>query len=138
MENIKTMEEAMRNPDLDEVVQVDNELKTFVVDYVGKELQPENGNVTVVMVIDVLASHFPELVFALAEENFIRGYEQAANDLSPQVEEFERWKMSTRENAPLNHVEGALRYTRADGTEGIALPAPQAPYESIQSKASKK
>ena len=138
MENIKTMEEAMRNPDLDEVVQVDNELKTFVVDYVGKELQPENGNVTVEMVIDVLASHFPELVFALAEENFIRGYEQAANDLSPQVEEFERWKMSTRENAPLNHVEGALRYTRADGTEGIALPAPQAPYESIQSKASKK
>ena len=132
------MEEAMRNPDLDEVVQVDNELKTFVVDYVGKELQPENGNVTVEMVIDVLASHFPELVFALAEENFIRGYEQAADDLSPQVEEFERWKMSTRENAPLNHVEGALRYTRADGTEGIALPAPQAPYESIQSKASKK
>lgn len=138
MENIKTMEEAMLNPDLDEVVQVDNELKTFVVDYVGKELQPESGNVTVEMVIDVLASHFPELVFALAEENFIRGYEQAADDLSPQVEEFERWKMSTRENAPLNHVEGALRYTRADGTEGIALPAPQAPYESIQSKASKK
>jgi hypothetical protein len=138
MENIKTMEEAMLNPDLNEVVQVDNELKTFVVDYVGKELQPESGNVTVEMVIDVLASHFPELVFALAEENFIRGYEQAADDLSPQVEEFERWKMSTRENAPLNHVEGALRYTRADGTEGIALPAPPAPYESIQSKASKK
>ena len=66
MEKIKTMEEAMRNPDLDEVVQVDKELKTFVVDYVGKELQPETGNVTVEMVIDVLASHFPELVFALA------------------------------------------------------------------------
>jgi len=81
MEKIKTMEEAMRNPDLDEVVQVDNELKTFVVDYVGKELQPETGNVTVEMVIDVLASHFPELVFALAEENFIRGYEQAMDDL---------------------------------------------------------
>jgi len=138
MENIKTMEEAMLNPDLDEVVQVDNELKTFVVDYVGKELQPESGNVTVEMVIDVLASHFPELVFALAEENFIRGYKQAMDDLEPRTEEFERWKMSTRENAPLNHVEGALRYTRADGTEGIALPAPQAPYESIQSKASKK
>ena len=83
------MEEAMRNPDLDEVVQVDNELKTFVVDYVGKELQPENGNVTVEMVIDVLASHFPELVVALAEENFIRGYEQAMDDLGPKAEDDE-------------------------------------------------
>ena len=35
MEKIKTMEEAMRNPDLDEVVQVDNELKTFVVEGAG-------------------------------------------------------------------------------------------------------
>jgi len=87
MEKIKTMEEAMRNPDLDEVVQVDNELKTFVVDYVGKELQPETGNVTVEMVIDVLASHFPELVFALAEENFIRGYQQALFDVDYKPEE---------------------------------------------------
>lgn len=83
------MEEAMLNPDLNEVVQVDNELKTFVVDYVGKELQPESGNVTVEMVIDVLASHFPELVFALAEENFIRGYKQAMDDLEPRTEEDE-------------------------------------------------
>ena len=37
MEKIKTMEEAMRNPDLSEVVEIDNELKTFVVEYVGKE-----------------------------------------------------------------------------------------------------
>jgi len=113
MEKIKTMEEAMRNPDLDEVVQVDNELKTFVVDYVGKELQPETGNVTVEMVIDVLASHFPELVFALAEENFIRGYEQAADDLAEvgetvsastsyeeaqdlSVEEYLKWKKTLR------------------------------------------
>ncbi len=113
MEKIKTMEEAMRNPDLDEVVQVDNELKTFVVDYVGKEFQPETGNVTVEMVIDVLASHFPELVFALAEENFIRGYEQAADDLAEvgeavaastpyeeaqdlSVEEYLEWKKTLR------------------------------------------
>ena len=113
MEKIKTMEEAMHNPDLDEVVQVDNELKTFVVDYVGKELQPETGNVTVEMVIDVLASHFPELVFALAEENFIRGYEQAADDLAEvgetvsastsyeeaqdlSVEEYLEWKKTLR------------------------------------------
>jgi len=33
------------------------------------------------MVIEVLASHFPEVAFALAEENFLRGYEQALSDV---------------------------------------------------------
>ena len=32
MEKIRTMEEAMHNPDLSEVVQIDNKLKTFVID----------------------------------------------------------------------------------------------------------
>ena len=86
MEKIRTMEEAMHNPDLSEVVQIDNKLKTFVVEYVGKELQPENGEVTVEMTIEVLASHFPEVVFAIAEENFIRGYQQATDDLGEPVE----------------------------------------------------
>lgn len=80
MEKIKTMEEAMLNPELTEVVQVDNALKDFIVEYTGEELNPENGEVTVEMVIEVLASHFPEVVFALAEENFIRGYHQAMVD----------------------------------------------------------
>jgi len=31
-------------------------------------------------VIEVLATHFPEATFALAEENFMRGYEQALAD----------------------------------------------------------
>lgn len=84
MEKIKTMEEAMLNPELTEVVQVDNALKDFIVEYTGEELNPENGEVTVEMVIEVLASHFPEVVFALAEENFIRGYQQAMTDLETQ------------------------------------------------------
>ena len=33
------------------------------------------------MVIEVLADEFPEVVLALAEENFIRGYQQGANDM---------------------------------------------------------
>ena len=87
MEKIKTMEEAMLNPELTEVVQVDNALKDFIVEYTGEELNPENGEVTVEMVIEVLASHFPEVVFALAEENFIRGYQQAMTDLEIQEQE---------------------------------------------------
>jgi len=32
------------------------------------------------MVIDVLADDFPSVVFALAEENYLRGYEQGLGD----------------------------------------------------------
>jgi glucan biosynthesis protein len=96
MEKIKTMEEAMLNPELTEVVQVDNALKDFIVEYTGEELNPENGEVTVEMVIEVLASHFPEVVFALAEENFIRGYQQAMTDLEVSEEE--------EQNTPYDHL----------------------------------
>lgn len=96
MEKIKTMEEAMLNPELTEVVQVDNALKDFIVEYTGEELNPENGEVTVEMVIEVLASHFPEVVFALAEENFIRGYQQAMTDLEASEEE--------EQNTPYDHL----------------------------------
>lgn len=81
MENIKSLEDALQNPDLKEVVQVDNKLKDFIVNFTGQQLNPENGEITVEMVVEVLASHFPEVVFAVAEENFIRGYEQALNDI---------------------------------------------------------
>lgn len=80
MENIKSLEDALQNPDLKEIVQVDNKLKDFIVNFTGQQLNPENGEITVEMVVEVLASHFPEVVFAVAEENFIRGYEQALND----------------------------------------------------------
>ena len=96
MEKIKTTEEAMLNPELTEVVQVDNALKDFIVEYTGEELNPENNEVTVEMVIEVLASHFPEVVFALAEENFIRGYQQAMTDLEVSEEE--------EQNTPYDHL----------------------------------
>ena len=81
MEKIKSLEEALQNPDLKEVIQVDNKLKDFIVNFTGQQLNPKNGEITVEMVVEVLASHFPEVVFAVAEENFIRGYEQALNDI---------------------------------------------------------
>tara|TARA_Y100000592_G_scaffold38296_2_gene60570 strand:- start:11329 stop:11577 length:249 start_codon:yes stop_codon:yes gene_type:complete len=58
------------------------ELKSMVVQYVGNRLSPEDDNVTLEMVIEVLADEFPEVVLALAEENFLRGYEQGTRDVS--------------------------------------------------------
>ena len=41
------------NPDLGEQIEVTNELKEYVVQYVGNKTQPEDGNVNVEMVVDV-------------------------------------------------------------------------------------
>lgn len=69
------------NPVLTQLVTPDNDLKNMLVEYVGDRLTPEDQDVTVEMVIDVVAQEFPEFVLALAEENWIRGYEQAFTDV---------------------------------------------------------
>ena len=71
----------MENPQLDEVVQKSNPMKEWLVDYVGNKLQPQNNEVTVAMLVEAMADEFPEFVMAVAEENFIRGYQQAFKDL---------------------------------------------------------
>ena len=63
-------------------VQTDTKVKEFLVNHVGDLKDPTDGNVTVDMIIDVVASEFPEFVMALAEENWIRGYQQALTDVS--------------------------------------------------------
>ena len=82
MEEIKstTMNE-WDNPELREVVSDDNELKTWLVDYVGNKHNPGDGSVTVQMIVDTLSEDFPEFVMAVAGENFLRGYHQALCDL---------------------------------------------------------
>jgi len=55
-------------------------LKDMIVQYVGEKISPESGEVNVEMVINTLADEFPELVFSLAEENWVRGYEQGLED----------------------------------------------------------
>jgi len=71
----------MENPDLSTVVEINSELKEWLVEYVGNKMAPENGEVNTEMVIHVLADEFPEVIMPLAEENFFRGYEQALTDL---------------------------------------------------------
>ena len=61
-------------------VDPDSELKNYLVEYVGKRLSPENEEVTVNMIAEVLAADFPEFVFAFAEENFLRGYQLGLDD----------------------------------------------------------
>ena len=77
----KTTEVEDANEVLDEVVQPVNELKTMLVNYVGEKQTPEGDNVTVEMIVDQLANEFPEFVLAVAEENFVRGYQQALTDV---------------------------------------------------------
>tara|TARA_R110000824_G_scaffold21466_1_gene79914 strand:- start:757 stop:1044 length:288 start_codon:yes stop_codon:yes gene_type:complete len=74
-------EDTGENPDLKKVVEEDNELKEFVVNYVGRKLNPETEEVTVEMIVEVFAVEFPEFLLAVAEENWIRGYKQAFLDL---------------------------------------------------------
>lgn len=75
------MSVEIQNPDLKAAVISDNSLKEMFVNYVGKSLQPKDGNVTVEMIVEVLSKEFPEFLMVVAEENFIRGYEQAIADI---------------------------------------------------------
>ena len=84
------------NPDLKKVVEEENELKEFVVNYVGRELNPETDEVTVEMIVEVFAVEFPEFLLAVAEENWIRGYKQAFIDL--EESELEEQKTSELDN----------------------------------------
>ena len=73
----------------------DTELKTWLVEKAGKSYEKErkkaegeigqeiewNGDVTVEIITEYMASQFPELVLAIAEENFIRGYRQGLLDI---------------------------------------------------------
>lgn len=68
------------NEHLKEVVNKESELKKIIVEHVGSKINPDNDEVTVENVIEVMIEEFPEVVLALAEENFFRGYAQGLSD----------------------------------------------------------
>ena len=72
--------EYEKNPVLSELVEPNNDLKNMLVEYVGEKLNPKNDEVTVEMIVEAMAKEFPEFVLPIAEENFIRGYQQAMMD----------------------------------------------------------
>ena len=69
------------NPTLNEKAETDTEIKKFLVNYTGDKLNPEDDKVTVSMIIETMSEEFPELILALAEENWIRGYHQGLSDV---------------------------------------------------------
>ena len=77
-ENIITEEQLHTNEILAMPVFPDSELKEYLIEYVGKKFEQEE--VTVHMVAEALAVDFPEFLFAFAEENFLRGYQQGLDD----------------------------------------------------------
>ena len=81
MEHINA-KEYNKNPSLDQSVEPNNDLKNMLVEYVGERLSPKDQNVTVEMIIDVVSEEFPEFLMAFAEENWVRGYHQALEDIT--------------------------------------------------------
>jgi hypothetical protein len=94
-EEQQVSEELLENADAKKVVLPEGPLKQLFVNYVGEKLKPEDGNVTVEMIVHVMADEFPEFLMVLAEENFLRGYQQALND----VEQFNKNIKDTQEEA---------------------------------------
>ena len=68
------------NP-LTEEVETNTPMKEWLVDYVGNKVNPDSDEVNLAMIVDTMAEEFPEFLLALAEENWIRGYHQAINDM---------------------------------------------------------
>jgi len=70
----------MENDNLNETVSSETGLKELIVNYIGERLA-RSEEVTVDMAVEVFAAEFPEFLLAVAEENFLRGYEQALADV---------------------------------------------------------
>ena len=75
-----------QNPTLESTVEPDTDMKNWLVEYVGEKSNPENQEVTVGMIVETMAEEFPEFVLAVAEENWVRGYQQAFHDLRGDLE----------------------------------------------------
>ncbi len=74
------------DPFVEQTVKGDTGLKELVVNYIGTRLEsPEE--VTVDMAVEVFAAEFPEFLMAVAEENFVRGYQQALDDVDLHLSE---------------------------------------------------
>jgi hypothetical protein len=78
---VNTKDDLGENPDLLKPLEPDSEMKEWLINYVGDKEQPENGEVNVDMILKTMAQEFPEFLLPLAEENFIRGYQQAMTDI---------------------------------------------------------
>ena len=78
-------------------------IKEWLVNYVGNKEDPEDDGVTVEMIINTMAKEFPEFLLVVAEENFLRGYEQALDDIKMLNKENDQDTQIHQENARSNN-----------------------------------
>lgn len=64
-----------------QTVQADNPMKSWLVQYVGNKFRPDNQEVTVEMIVEAMAQEFPDFLMLVAQENWLRGYQQALYDV---------------------------------------------------------
>ena len=83
---------------LKETVETDTEMKDWLVNYVGERHDPDSGEVTVEMIVETMATEFPEFLMVIAEENWIRGYHQALSDVDAGQEVIEKQSLLESED----------------------------------------
>ena len=71
-------------------------LKQVLIDYVGES--QGSANVTVEMIVETMAEEFPEFLMLMAEENFIRGYQQAIHDVDEGQKLLDKYNKDETEN----------------------------------------
>ena len=76
-----TAKEFEEKSELNKEVEPETPMKEWMVNYIGEKHTPEDGSVTVEMIVETMAEEFPEFLLAIAEENWIRGYRQAITDV---------------------------------------------------------
>ena len=87
--------ENIENPVLTQSVDIDTPMKEWLVGYVGEKKKPEGKEITTEMIVGVMTEEFPEFLAAVAEENWIRGYQQAIVDVE-EGEKFIREEMQKK------------------------------------------
>ena len=76
-----TAKEFEEKSELNKEVEPETPMKEWMINYIGEKHEPEDGSVTVEMIVETMAEEFPEFLLAIAEENWIRGYRQAITDV---------------------------------------------------------
>ena len=71
--------QATKNTILEKTIDDDNNLKSWLVQYVGQ--QHDKEQVTVGMIVETISVEFPEFLLAIAEENWVLGYKQGLADV---------------------------------------------------------
>ena len=67
---------------LKKIVAPDTEIKNWLVEYTGEKLNLEEGSeIDLEMIVEAVSLEFPEFMLAIAEENWVRGYQQALVDV---------------------------------------------------------